>query len=37
MEPDNDKDEKISFDRNQYLKGIEYIGRLYNGIQNNQV
>jgi predicted DNA-binding transcriptional regulator YafY len=36
-EPDNDQDEKISFDRNQYLKGIEYIGRLYNAIQNNQV
>jgi len=36
-EPDKDQDEKISFDRNQYLKGIEHIGRLYNAIQNNQV
>jgi len=36
-ETSSEKNEIISFDNNQYLKGMEYIGQLYNSIQNNQV
>lgn len=37
IETGSEQKEKISFDSNRYLKGIDHIGKLYNAIQYKQV
>jgi hypothetical protein len=37
IEIKNEKDSIISFDHNEYLKGIEHLGNLFNSINSRKV